>query len=180
MSENTDITNVENTPTIANNNDVTVVVNNTDILNNTVILNKLLEKIINDKKIMVELNINEKSLKIINEILNLCPCILNNICSEIESIIKDGKINANDIPSIILLCKDILNLYSASNKINLSREDIIDFIKTIVLIIVNSDIYKINDSDKDLILSLINLSVELLKTSIDVKKKCLFNCFKKK
>ena len=99
---------------------------------------------------------------------------MKNIYKDIKKITEDKAITLNDIPEIILLCKDIFNLYSESNKIKLTKIEIIEFIKNIVLFILfKSDLVKINDSDKELIINLINLSIKLLETKINLRKTCV-------
>lgn len=135
-----------------------------------IILNKLLEKI-NDKNFMIKIKLNDSELNIINVILKNHPKILDEICLNVSTIIKDKILDTNDIPSIILLCKNIFNVYVSSNKIKLTKKEIVDFIKNIVIILVESEI--VNTNDKALILAMINLSIQLLETKIDLKKKCI-------
>ena len=137
-------------------------------------LNNLIQKFIEDKDFINKINLNQKNLNVISFIFKNHPEILKNIYKNIKKITEDKAITLNDIPEIILLCKDIFNLYSESNKIKLTKIEIIEFIKNIVIFILfKSDLVKMNDSDKDLILNLINLSIKLLETKINVKKTCV-------
>ena len=106
------------------------------------LLNKLIQKISQDKEFMNIINLDQKSLDVINLILKNHPKILENICNDIKNITQDKEISINDIPSIILLCKDIFNLYSESKKIKLTKIQIIEFIKNIIVILVKSNLIK--------------------------------------
>ena len=137
-------------------------------------LNNLIQKFIEDKDFINKINLNQKNLNVISFIFKNHPEILKNIYKDIKKITEDKAITLNDIPEIILLCKDIFNLYSESNKIKLTKIEIIEFIKNIVLFILfKSDLVKINDSDKELIINLINLSIKLLETKINLRKTCV-------
>jgi hypothetical protein len=135
----------------------------------TTILNQLLAKITNNKDFLVSINLTENEINIINLILKNHPELLNNICNDIYDIVKDNVINVNDIPRIILLLKDVINLYSTKNNLKIKKNDIIDFIKNILIILINSDIIKIDSENKILINNLIILSVQLLETNINIK-----------
>lgn len=136
-------------------------------------LTLLIKKISEDKQFIDTINLDKKSLDVIYFIFNRHPKILENICNDIKNITNDKVISVNDIPSIILLCKDIFNLYSESNNIKLTKIEIIDFIKNLLIILIKSDLIKINDNEKELIIDLINLSIKLLETKINLRKTCV-------
>ena len=154
-------------------------VNSTTAPLETTILNQLLAKITNNKDFLVSINLTENEINIINLILKNHPELLNNICNDIYDIVKDNVINVNDIPRIILLLKDVINLYSTKNNLKIKKNDIIDFIKNLLIILINSDIIKIDSEDKILINNLIILSVQLLETNINIKlnKFCFLPAF---
>ena len=137
------------------------------------LLMKIIKKISEDKQFIDSINLDKKNLDIIYYIFNKHPKILENICNDIKNIIQDKIISINDIPSIILLCKDIFNLYSESNNIKLTKIEIIEFIKNIMIILVKGNLIKINDSDKKLIIDIINLSINLLETKVSLRKTCI-------
>ena len=141
---------------------------NSPTLLETTILNQLLAKITNNKDFLLSINLTETEINIINLILNNHPELLNNICNDISNIVKDKVININDIPRIILLLKNVINLYSTTKNLKIKKNDIIDFIKNILIILINSDIIKIDSEDKVLINNLIVLSVQLLETNVNV------------
>ena len=141
---------------------------NSPILLETTILNQLLAKITNNKDFLLSINLTETEINIINLILSNHPELLNNICNDISDIVKDKVINMNDIPRIILLLKNVINLYSTTKNLKIKKNDIIDFIKNILIILINSDIIKIDSEDKVLINNLIILSVQLLETNVNI------------
>lgn len=142
---------------------------NSPTLLETTILNQLLSKITNNKDYLLSINLTENEINIINLILKNHPELLTNICNNISDILKDKKIDMNDIPKIILLLKDVINLYSTTKNLKIKKNDVIDFIKNILIILINSDIIKIDTEDKVLINNLIILSVQLLETNINMK-----------
>lgn len=137
----------------------------------------ILGKILEDNNIIIKLQLNEDNINIISMILKNHPDILNNISDDISKIINDKVIDISDIPEIILLLKDSVNLYSSLHDLKLTKEQIINFIKNIVILIIESDEIKINESNKSLIINLINISVKLLESEINLKKTFTCKCF---
>ena len=161
---------------------ITNEVSNTDIKINVETINifnliSIIEKILKDNNLIIKLQLSEDSINIINTILKNHPNILNNISDDICKIINDKIIDIYDIPEIILLIKDSINLYSSLNDLKLTKEQIINFIKNIVILIIESDEIKINEDNKNLIINLINMSVKLLESEINFKKTLFCKCF---
>ena len=102
---------------------------------------------------------------------------------------QDNIIDIKDVPTIIILIKDIYKKFIITNHFsnhikNITIEDSIDFIKNILFILIELEELKVKN--KDDVIFMINISIELLTTTIDIQeslfhklKKC-FNCCNKK
>lgn len=131
----------------------------------------LIKKHMYNKKI----NLNDESIQVINLILGSNTTIFNDLSKHIKYIIEDKVLDSNDVPSLILIIKDIVNINTAQiNKLKLTREQIIVFIKNILFILIESDTIKV--TDKETVKQLIELSIQLLSTKINVQKRvtCLW------
>lgn len=129
---------------------------------------------------LVSLNINKEGLDIIQTILQHSPDTFSSISAKINEIIKDGILNSDDVPILINLIKDIINLdIKKIKKDVLTVENVLLFIKTIIEILIVKDLVKVNNKDK--VFQLIDISFILLTTTIDVNQSlfaCLKKCFK--
>ena len=141
----------------------------------TLILSDLLKTLIKDSDLINKIQIDANILSIINMIIQNHPEVLNNISNDISIIISDGNINIADIPQIILLIKDSYNLVGSAKNLKITKKNIIDFIKYTMIILIESDFIKCDN--KDLIISLINLSINLLESEVNLDKKIICKCF---
>jgi hypothetical protein len=141
----------------------------------------LLIKILNDgehaNKLKSSLKISDKSIEITQALLKISPDIFKNIEKSINAIVVDGELNISDLPSIILLIKDLVNtdINNIKKDIkNLTIENIIQFIKDLLLILIEENIIKTND--KKTVEKLIDASIELLSSTINIKE-TIFSIF---
>lgn len=141
----------------------------------TLILSDLLKTLIKDTDLINKIQIDTNILSIINMIIQNHPEVLNNISNDISIIISDGNINMADIPQIILLIKDSYNLVGSAKNLKITKKNIIDFIKYTMIILIESNFIKCDN--KDLIISLINLSINLLESEVNLDKKIICKCF---
>jgi hypothetical protein len=82
----------------------------------------------------------------------------------------DGVLDVADLPSVILLVKDVLNLNLDTIKSgvkNLTVQDSIQFIKDLLLILIEEEYIIVND--KKTVEKLIDACVELLRSTINLK-----------
>lgn len=141
----------------------------------TLILSDLLKTLIKDTDLISKIQLDSNTLSIINMIIQNHPEVLNNVSNDISIIIADKNINMADIPQIILLIKDSYNLIGSAKDLKLSKKNIIDFIKYTMIILIESNFIKCDN--KDLIVSLINLSINLLESEVNLDKKINCKCF---
>jgi hypothetical protein len=128
-----------------------------------------------DSKFVQDIKLDEHSVQIINLILSKCPNVINGLSAHIQTIVSDNVVNSSDIPTIILLVRDVLNTnVSELNRVKVTRNQVILFIKNIFTILIEADVIK--TESKQTILLLIDLCVKLLESKVNVRKviKCKF------
>jgi hypothetical protein len=138
------------------------------------ILFLFIEEKINDSEFIKSIKISSEAIAILQNIVKKQPVFIQDILKQVTNILKGSKLDAYDIPSIILLIKDVVNL----NKVDLrlSRFNIIELIKNILIIVLESELIKIDN--KDDYIKLIVSSVALLETTIDIEETTVScNCF---
>ena len=123
------------------------------------------------------LNVDQKGIDFISMLLYKSPETLNSISEKISEVLQDGVLNTDDVPILINLVKDIMNM--DRNKISISMlsiDNVIVFIKTIFEILIIKDHIKVENKDK--IFQLMDISFLLLTTSLDTKVN-LVDCIKR-
>ena len=123
------------------------------------------------------LNVDQKGIDFISMLLDKSPATLSSISEKISEVLQDGVLNTDDVPILINLVKDIMNM--DRNKISISMlsiDNVIVFIKTIFEILIIKD--HINVENKDKIFQLMDISFLLLTTSLDTKVN-LVDCIKR-
>ena len=156
----------------------------------TILTKMLMDLVINKSKIdkiKVDLDLNDDFLHLLTTICDKYPSMLDDINNSIHDIISDKVIDTKDIPKIIVLVKDIYKKFNNINNLkknhNISIEDSINFIKNLLLILIELEYIKVDNKD-DIVLT-IDLCIDLLTTSFDVSgslfdtiKKSIKKCFK--
>jgi len=137
------------------------------------ILFSLIQEKIKDIEFVKFIQISPQSIAILQQIVTNQPDFIQDIVKQIISIVKDGKLDASDIPSIILLIKDVVNLNKMDLK--LTRFNIFELIKNILIIVLESDAIKIDN--KDDCVKLIIASISLLESSIVLEETVSCSCF---
>lgn len=108
-----------------------------------------------------------KSLETMRLLLNHENEILRNMDKSVASIMKDGKLDAGDIPDIILLFKNTANLYSTQLKnLKVTRGELIQLIRDILILVLSSN--EVEIKNKDIYVKIIQSATALLESSIDL------------
>ena len=85
-------------------------------------------------------------------------------------IIADKVIDSNDIPKLIVMIKNIYKQFTEKDKFKkinkITLEDSINFIKNLLLILIELGHIKVNDKQK--VILIIDLCIDLLTSSIDL------------
>lgn len=142
--------------------------------NDEIFLNTILE--FETNKQISSIQLSEKEISIIKLLVSNTPDSLLDIKTCILEIIKDGKIDASDIPQFLKIIKDVYTLFHTNNQINAENisytvGSIIKYITHIILAMygLNNPLL-VNCCD-----ALVNSSVEMidLQSSL-ITKTCFF------
>jgi hypothetical protein len=129
---------------------------------------------------LISLNINEKGLIIIKNIVDNLPETFKSISEKINEIVKDEVLNIDDVPILVNLIKDVVNTdIKKLKQLMPNVEDVLLFLKTVLEILINKEFIKVENKEK--VFKMIDISFLLLSTSIDIKEDfftCLKTCFK--
>jgi len=100
----------------------------------------------------------------------------------LNEIIKDGKIDARDVPRIMVLLADLYTRMRTM-KIKFNENTCGDVLKMLFNIALKEDLIKINDEDMELmqcVYSIVDMSIRLMQTDTDPSKRGgLLKCIKK-
>jgi hypothetical protein len=135
-----------------------------------VLLIKLLSSEESVNKLKSNIKISDKSVEFVRLLLNNTPEVFKTIEKDINAVMVDGVLDIADLPSVILLVKDVLNLNLDAIKSgvkNLTVQDSIQFIKDLLLILIEEDYIIVND--KKTVEKLIDACIELLSSTINLK-----------
>ena len=135
------------------------------------LLNKLLNNEESVNALKTSIKITDKSIEFIRIMVNNNPEVFKIIEKDINEVIIDGILDLADLPSLILLVKDVLNLNMDAIKEsikNLTIHDSIQFIKDLLLILIEEDYIFVYD--KTNIEKSICIYIELLSSTINIIK----------
>jgi hypothetical protein len=139
-------------------------------------LTKFMTNCIKDLTFGETYNLNSDSVMVIYLILSKYPKLLDDMSVHLKNIISDSVINNKDLPEMLLLMSEVLNTNTSElNKLKLTRKQVINFVKDVLIILIESKKIKINSTEKDVVLSLLDISIKLLESKINVKK--VVSCF---
>jgi hypothetical protein len=96
---------------------------------------------------------------------------LNNVVDELNKIFADGKLEAYEVPKLISV------IVLALNKSKIKKIDHINvgyLIKCLLLILTHFSVIKLNNTDMNLIFTIIDDTVSLLDIPVKFSKKCCF------
>lgn len=127
------------------------------------------------------LNIDEETTNLIKNILDKSPEVFKNISDRLSEILSDNVLNTDDVPILVKLIKDILNLSIPNlSDIELTVEKLINLVKKLLELLINKEYIKVENKEK--VFTLLSISFELLSSSVDLKQdicKSLTNLLKK-
>ena len=88
----------------------------------------------------------------------------------LKDIVSDKVIDSKDVPKLIVLIKNVYKKFNDSKEFkkinNISVGDSINFIKNLLLLLIELEYIKVDD--KDSVVLIIDLCIDLLTTSVDV------------
>ena len=110
-------------------------------------------------------NLTSEQQIVIESFIKKSPTILDKITKDIHEITVDGKINLQDIPTIIQLLTNTYHLYSLTDGL-LQGDNIIVFIQYTINVIIDSRFILLSDFEKKKMDNLVNSCISLLRTNI--------------
>jgi hypothetical protein len=123
---------------------------------------------LNELKIKLSFTIDDKVLELVKLIVDKSPESFKTISKTFSEIIADGKLDASDIPKVVLL---VSNLYKtdlkqifADQKLKVSN--LLDLIKFLVHSIIELDLVPVENKEK--ILEVLNVSLTLLDSALEL------------
>ena len=163
--------------------DVTLEERNKKLLNLATILGTLLADETKIGEVQQKINIDGNTLDLMKKITELFPDLLGEIDDSISDIVADNVLDSSDVPKLIVLIKNVYKKFNDSKKLKsiqkITLEDSINFIKNLLLLLIEYEHIKVKD--KENVMIVIDLCIDLLTTSIDVSESLfdvIKSCFK--
>jgi len=145
-------------------------------LTNEFNLTKFMTNCVKDLTFSETYKLDSDSVMVIYLILSKYPKLLDDMSVHLKNIINDSVINNKDLPEMLLLMSEVLNTNTSElNKLKLTRKQVINFVKDVLIILIESSKIKINSTEKNVVLSLLDISIKLLESKVNVKK--VVSCF---
>jgi len=119
-------------------------------------------------------NLTTEQQTVIQTFIQSSPAVFEKISDNINAITKDGKLDLHDIPYIIQLLAD---MYQLNNPL-LAGDNLIVFIQYTVNVIIDSKFVELPEFEKQIIDTLVNTCIQLLKINVIPKVKSWFSCYK--
>ena len=130
----------------------------------------LLTTLLTDEKIpelYEKLHVSKKTVELIKVLMDKSPDFFNDLENDVKKILADGVLDITDVPVMITMMKDIcnINIPQLSKDIKkITVDESIQFIKDIVLVLIEYDHIKVKD--KDVVVKMIDVSIDLLKSTV--------------
>ena len=113
-------------------------------------------------------NLSSEQISWINQFIKASPNSFTQITNEIKTLTDSGKIGLQSIPQIVKLIGDIYKSGAVNLKL-VSSENIIIFIKYTLDVLIDSPFLVITEFEKDVVKEIIDSSLILLKTNLDIE-----------
>lgn len=124
-------------------------------------------------KFSTKLMLTDNQAKLIKNIMPMLSNSTNgyrpfqNIINAVSKALEDNKLELHEIPKLINIVHDeILNL---NTDIIITIQDIGSLVKLILMILIETKVVKLSESDYDLSNSIIDMSIILLNKSVEIK-----------
>ena len=111
-------------------------------------------------------NLTVEQMTWIQEFIKVSPKSLDSIVADIQTITADGKIDIQDIPTIVKIFADVYHS-GAINAGLVNAKNVIAFIKFTLDVILDSNLLVIPDMEKKTIEAVLDASLSLLAMNID-------------
>jgi len=131
------------------------------------------------KRDELKIKLSEKDIKLLKVLSEKFPELFTTILKDLENIMEDNILDLTDIPKLVILTKNIYNIYSTKISIveKTTLNDSISIIKTIILLLLELEYIKVVDKEK--FIKLLDASIELLSSTVTMNNSIcsFFKCF---
>jgi len=150
---------------------------------NSMLLNIFIDLLANEEelnKLKLNLKLEPKHVHLIQKITELLPSLFDDLSDSISKIYEDKVLDSKDIPSLVILMKNSYRKCINSKDLvrnikGITLEDSIDFIKNVLLILIELGHIKVQN--KDDVISMLHICIDLLTSSVDISSS-LFDTLK--
>ncbi len=131
------------------------------------------------KRDELKIKLSEKDIKLLKVLSEKFPELFTTILKDLENIMEDNILDLTDIPKLVILTKNIYNIYSTKISIveKTTLNDSISIIKAIILLLLELEYIKVVDKEK--FIKLLDASIELLSSTVTMNNSIcsFFKCF---
>ena len=149
------------------------------LMNLATLLGQLLLDETKVNELKIKLNIEPETFNLLKKMSELFPDLLEDIDDSVSDMVSDNVLDSKDVPKLVVLIKNVYKKFSESKKLRsvhkITLEDSINFIKNLLLILIELDHIKVND--KENVKLVIELCIDLLTATVDAKE-TLIDLFK--
>lgn len=131
----------------------------------------------------LKLQLDEPNKRIVLDVITVLTANtenspLRNILEGIQKVFADGKIDVNDVPTIVKIITDVMNTNKEMFKgIKPTFDHLGVVMKVIIVGLCKMNVIKQTEQHQDLLLRIIDASLTLLATSVDISKINWSKCF---
>lgn len=119
-------------------------------------------------------NLDNKAIDIISRVLDLFPELFDKINESVKNIMEDGVFDVNDIPTLVLMIKDVINIDRKELKnLKITRTEAILMLEGVIVILIDEDVIK-TGVQKESMKNLLRLSIRILESNVDLSE--TINC----
>jgi hypothetical protein len=120
--------------------------------------------------LQTRLTIHHNTISLLKIILNKTPSFFDDLESDIKKIMADNVLDMSDVPTLVIMMKDICNLKMSdlTNEVKkITVDESIQLIHDLLLILI--DFNYITVTDKRQVVKIIDTSILLLRSTIDTQ-----------
>jgi hypothetical protein len=142
-----------------------------DIIKEKDIVIEILDILVTNKNIS-SIQLTKKQIDVLNIIIANSPSLIKDINTSIISIIKDGRIDALDIPQLIILIKEFYTFCHKESTIKINIKELVEVISPLIKYIIHIILNK-NHNDTPELLSccdrLVDVCMEIIQLQSSLK-----------
>ena len=131
--------------------------------------------------LQTRLTIHPDTIAMLKNIMDKTPSFFDDLESDIKKIMADGVLDMSDVPTLVIMMKDICNLKMSDLTKEVKKitvDESIQLIHDVLLILIDSNYITVKD--KQQVVKMIDTSILLLRSTIDTQAStasALKSCF---